>query len=141
MSTVANILIKKGPQFNMLEFGTSVIHALSLMKSENSSYVIVTQNGNYAGLFSERDYTQKVVLMGKDPQQTTIGEVMTANLPHVTPEGSIARCMMLMTSYTTRYLPVFEDFSFKGVITMKDLVKEMIESVDMVKDAEREFAY
>jgi len=141
MSTVANILNKKGPQFNRLETDTKVINALSVMKSENVSYVIVMNDGNYAGLFSERDYTQKVVLMGKDARDTAIGEVMTTNLPHISPDGSLAKCMMLMTTYTTKYLPVFENFSFRGVVTMKDLVKEMIESVDLFKDEEREYAY
>ncbi len=127
MSTVANILQKKGPIFNKLESDTNVICALAIMNAENSSYVVVTRNGAYAGLFTERDYTQKVVLTGRVAEETTIGEVMTSNLPHVGLDGSLMRCMMLMTAHKTRYLPVFEDFEFKGVITMKDLVNALIE--------------
>lgn len=144
MTTVAKMLEKNGPQFNKLEANTNVMKALAIMKAENSSYVIVTNNGMYAGLFSERDYTQKVALTSRDGERTTIGEVMTSNLPHVGLDGSIVKCMMLMTSYKTRYLPVFEEFEFKGVITMKALVREMCESVDFMKDNKidrTEFAY
>ena len=141
MTTVAKILGKNGPQFNKLEADTNVIKALAIMKSENSSFVIVTENGNYAGLFTERDYTQKVVLMNLVAESTPIGNVMTTNLPHVGLDGSIVKCMMLMTSYKTRYLPVFEEFQFKGVITMKQLVKELCESVELVKEDQMDFAF
>jgi len=140
MSTVANILQKKGPHFNKLEADTNVICALAIMKAENSSYVIVTRNGEYAGLFCERDYTQKIVLSGRVAEETTIGEVMTANLPHIDLDGSLMRCMMLMTSHKTRYLPVFDEFEFKGVVTMKDLVKDLIEGETVPADEQLEFA-
>jgi IMP dehydrogenase len=140
MSTVANILQKNGPHFNKLEASTNVICALAIMKAENSSYVIVTQHGAYAGLFCERDYTQKVVLSGRNANETTIGDVMTANLPHVGLDGSLMRCMKLMTAHKTRYLPVFEEFRFKGVITMKDLVKDLIEGETVVAEDQLEFA-
>jgi CBS domain-containing protein len=141
MTTVAKILRKKGPHFNKLEADTNVIKALAIMKAENSSYVIVTRNGSYAGLFSERDYTQKVVLMDKVAEETRIGDVMTANLPHIGLDVSIVRCMMLMTSHQTRYLPVFEDFEFKGVITMKDLVIEMCEGVEVAREEKMEYTF
>jgi CBS domain-containing protein len=141
MSTVAKILSKKGPHFNMLEVDTNVIYALAIMKAENSSYVIVTRNGAYAGLFSERDYTQKVVLNGRVAEETPIGDVMTANLPHVSLSGSMIRCMMLMTSYKTIYLPVFEEFDFKGVITMKDLVQDLIETENVFTAKEIELVF
>ncbi len=140
MSTVAKILSKIGPQFNKLEADTAVIKALAIMKSENVSYIIVMQNGNYAGLFTEKDYTQKIA-MGKVAEATSIGEVMTSNLPHIGLDGSILRCMMLMTSYKTRYLPVFEEFEFQGIITMKDLVKDICESVDLSKEEQSEVAF
>lgn len=77
---------------------------------------------------------------GKDTETTDIGEVMTTNLPHVDLDGSLMRCMMLMTSYKTRYLPVFDNFEFKGVVTMKDLVTNLIEGETVVPDKQLEFA-
>jgi signal-transduction protein with cAMP-binding, CBS, and nucleotidyltransferase domain len=124
MINVASILQRKGPQFNTLEARTHVIDALAIMKSENLDYIIVTKNANYAGIFSERDYAQKVVLMGKAAASTEIGEIMTTSLPHVSYTDSIEVCMMLMTAYRTRFLPVFEEFEFKGVLTMNDLIRE-----------------
>jgi signal-transduction protein with cAMP-binding, CBS, and nucleotidyltransferase domain len=124
MTNVASILKRKGPQFNSLEARTHVIDALAVMKSENLDYIIVTKNGKYVGLFLERDYAQKVVLMGRASKSTEIGEIMTANLPHVCYNDKVEVCMMLMTAYRTRFLPVFEEFEFKGVITMNDLIRE-----------------
>ena len=124
MSNVASILQRKGPQFNTLEERTHVIDALAVMKSENLDYIIVTKNGKYVGLFSERDYAQKVILMGRASKSTELRVIMNTSLPNVCYNDSVDVCVMLMTAYRTRFLPVFEEFEFKGVITMNDLISE-----------------
>jgi signal-transduction protein with cAMP-binding, CBS, and nucleotidyltransferase domain len=136
MTNVASILRRKGPQFNTLDARTHVIDALAVMKSENLDFVIVTKNGKYVGLFSERDYAQKVILMGRASKSTEIGEIMTTNLPHVCYKDKVEVCMMLMTAYRTRFLPVFEEFEFKGVITMNDLIREEMFKKDHVTQLE-----
>ena len=123
MINVASILQSKGPQFNTLEARTQVIDALAVMKSENLDYIIVTKNGKYTGIFCERDYAQKVILMGRASRSTEIGDIMTTSLPSVCYKDSIEICMTLMTAYKTRFLPVFEEFEFEGVITMNDLIR------------------
>ena len=122
MKTVANILHKKTSQFNAVEAGTNVMNALSLMNAADETFIIVTKEGKYAGLVTERDYAQKVILAGRSSHQTKVEEIMNCNLPTVSSNDSIEKCMMLMNAYKTRYLPVFEDFEFKNVITMKDLI-------------------
>lgn len=122
MKTVANILNKKVCQYNMVEAGTSVMYALSLMNASHETFIIVTRDDRYAGIVSERDYAQKVILAGKSSYQTKVEEIMNCNLPAVSSTDSIERCMMLMNAYRTRYLPVFDDFEFKNVITMNDLI-------------------
>jgi signal-transduction protein with cAMP-binding, CBS, and nucleotidyltransferase domain len=145
MINVASILRRKGPQFNKLEARTHVIDALAIMKSESLDYIIVTKNGKYAGIFSERDYAQKVILMGKTASSTEIGDVMTSSLPHVCYDDSIEVCMMLMTAYRTRFLPIFEEFEFKGVLTMNDLIREEMfrkehqTNLELVEEEEKVF--
>ena len=122
MKTVANILNKKVSHYNMVETGTNVMNALSLMNASPEGFIIVTRDGRYAGIVTERDYAQKVILAGKSSYQTKVEEIMNCNLPAVSSTDSIERCMMLMNAYRTRYLPVFDDFEFKNVITMNDLI-------------------
>lgn len=123
MKTVADILERKGPQFNVIEADVKVIDALSVMKTENHSYLIVTRNGSYAGIISERDYAQKVLLMGRSSYLTSVGEIMNCNLPTISAIDTVEKCMMLMNAYKTRYLPVFDAFDFKAVVTMNDLIR------------------
>lgn len=127
MTTVEDILYKKGPHFNKLECSTHVIDALTIMKAENLSYTIVTKKGEYEGIFTERDYAQKVILMGRASGTTTIDEIMSRHLPCVSYNDTIEDCLYLMNAHSTHYLPVFEDFEFKGVITMNDLIGESID--------------
>ncbi len=126
MKTVANILNNQVCQYNMVEAGTNVMNALSLMNASHETFIIVTRDGRYAGIVSERDYAQKVVLAGKSSYQTNVEEIMNCNLPAVSSADSIERCMMLMNAYRTRHLPVFDDFEFKNVITMNDLISSSI---------------
>lgn len=127
MKTVADIL-QKGPQFNVVEADTKVVDALSTMKMHNLSYLIVNRNGNYEGIVTERDYAQKIVLMGRASTSTTVGEIMSTNLPIVNTSETIENCMKLMNAHKTRYLPVFDQFDFKAVITMNDLIRMSINS-------------
>lgn len=141
MSTVASILTKKGPVFNKLEAKTPVIDALAIMNSQNLSYMVVTASGEFAGLFSERDYTQKVALMGKSADTTAVGEVASKDVPRLEPTDSLERSMYLMNCYKTTYLPVFDDFDFIGVITLNDVVKEVLENKDpLTMEREKTFA-
>lgn len=126
MQTVANILQQKGPQFNMIDGDVSVKEAISLMKSENSSYLIVFNKGEYAGIFSEKDCTQKITLMNRQSDTTKVIDVLTTNLPVVHVQESDMQCMQIMHSHDTGYLPVYDGFNFKGIITLNDLVRERI---------------
>ncbi len=123
MKTVADILNKKKPPFNMVDADMKVADALSIMKTYDHNYIIVLRNGLYAGIFTERDFAQKVLMMGKIAQVTPVGEVMSINLPTVSSEDTVQECMMLMNAYKTRHLPVYDEFQFKDVISMIDLIR------------------
>jgi CBS domain-containing protein len=122
MKTIADIAAVKRPQINMVEANTPVIDALSIMKTNNLSYIIVSRNGAYVGIFTERDYAQKVIMMGREWHITKVEDVMSSNLPTVSSGETVENCMRLMNAFHTRFLPVFDGFEFKAVISMSDLI-------------------
>jgi CBS domain-containing protein len=133
MSKIKEILQKKGPNFNVVTPNTKVVEALNIMKSENLSYVVVMDDGKYLGIMSERDYTHKIKLQGKHSELTVVKEIMSTDYPVIGFEEQLQRCMVLMNVYKTRYLPIFDEMEFKGVITMNDLMREVIEKDDKSK--------
>jgi CBS domain-containing protein len=126
MRTVSEILKQKGPQFNYIDAKRTVLEGISLMKTENISYLIVRENGEYAGIVSERDYTHKVILQNKHSDTTLVKDIMSKDLPVAALTDTAEQCMMLMNSSKSRYLPVFDGLEFKGVITIHDLMREAI---------------
>lgn len=131
MSKIKEILEKKGPHFNTVEPSTPVIDALTIMQSENLSYVVVMENNHFLGIMSERDYTHKIKLKGRHSDSTIVKEIMTQDLPVIGLEVELERCMVLMNVYKTRYLPVFENLEFKGVITMNDLMRDVLDKKEL----------
>ncbi len=131
MSKIKEILEKKGPHFNTVEPSTPVIDALTIMQSENLSYVVVMENNHFLGIMSERDYTHKIKLKGRHSDSTIVKEIMTHDLPVIGLEVELERCMVLMNVYKTRYLPVFDNLEFKGVITMNDLMRDVLDTKEL----------
>lgn len=127
MRTVKNILESKQRPFNTIEPGVLVIDALNMLNSVNLSYLIVMDSGGYKGIFSERDYSRNVVLKGRSSNSTTVGEVMSTDLPVVIFTDTIEHCMTLIDMHKTRYLLAFDDDErFAGVITIHDLLRQII---------------
>jgi len=126
MSKIKEILQKKGPHFNTVTPDTKIVDALSIMKSENLSYVVVMMDNQYLGIMSERDYTHKVKLQGRKSETSTVKDIMTSDYPVIGYEDNLERCMVLMNVYKTRYLPVFDEMQFQGILTMNDLMREVI---------------
>jgi CBS domain-containing protein len=126
MRVIKDIFNRKGYTSFSVSPDIKVIEALRMMAQHNIGSVIVMQNGEYKGLLTERDYARKIVLSGKASSDTSVGEIMTTDLPVVAPDLKIEQCMELMTKKNIRYLPVFEGDSFKGIISMYDVVKETI---------------
>ena len=125
MRTAKDILQQKGAQFNFVKFNKTVLEAIGLMKTENISYLIVLDdNDKYMGVFSERDYTHKVILEGKHSSNTKVSEIMASNLVNASPDDSTSKLMLLINNSMARYIPVFDGTVFKGIITIHDLMRE-----------------
>jgi CBS domain-containing protein len=127
MHTVAQILTHKGRSAISVNPGTSVLDALKIMSEQNIGSVIVADpDGTFQGLITERDYSRKVILKGKSSTDTTVEEIMSKDLPRVSPRDTVEYCMELMTANNIRYLPVFSGTEMVGIISMSDVVKETI---------------
>ena len=126
MKKVKDILARKGGAAISIDAETSVLDALRLMDDKNIGSVIVTENGEYLGSLTERDYARKVILKGKSSDETTVREIMSTGLPHIIPENTVETCMHIMSENNIRYLPVFKNDKLCGIISINDLVTETI---------------
>ena len=127
MKSVKQLLeTKRNTIFSVVK-GTSVLEALQLMMQENISALLVIENGNLEGVFTERDYARKIILKGRSSKDTEVKEVMSADVITVTGEDTIDHCMHVMTSKHIRHLPVIQSGQVVGMISIGDLVKFVIE--------------
>ncbi|MEO8772439.1 MAG: CBS domain-containing protein [Ferruginibacter sp.] len=126
MNLVKDMLTRKDRATVSVLPSLSVFDALKVMAENNIGAVVVMENNLFLGLFTERDYSRKVILKGKNSSGTTVSEIMTIDLPHTEPEDSIEHCMKLMTVGNIRYLPVFEKGKLLGIISISDVIKETI---------------
>jgi signal-transduction protein with cAMP-binding, CBS, and nucleotidyltransferase domain len=134
MITVKNILDKKRRAFNVTNPGTLVIDALTMLNSVDLSYLVVMDNEAYKGIFCERDYCRNVILKGRSSRNTTVKEVMTVDLPVVDVTDTAEHCMNMMNTYKTRYLLAYDNNAFAGVITIHDLLRQVIGNRESVFD-------
>lgn len=126
MKSVSAVLRRKGAAVVSVPPSTPVAEALRIMAEKNIGSVVVMENDQYLGIMTERDYSRKVILKGKNSTDTRVAEIMSADLPSVKPSDTIDHCMELMTNRNVRYMPVFDNNKLSGVISMSDVVKETI---------------
>jgi CBS domain-containing protein len=135
---VTDVLLRKGSNITAVSPNLSVLEALKIMANQNIGSVMVMENGQYMGIMTERDYSRKVILKGKSSTDTKVVEIMSDDLPRVTPSDSIEYCMQLMSDKHIRYLPVFEGEQVMGILSINDVVKETIlsqqETITQLKD-------
>jgi len=126
--TTAQDCIQNKPKTIYSVCSTDTIEkALILMRDNRVRAILVVDNDRLAGIVSQGDCAIKVLLPKKDPQATLVSEVMTANPLTVTPKNTLDECMAIMVHKHIRHLPVIENNIVKGVISIGDLVKNIIE--------------
>ena len=123
---LTDILSRKGSNAISVTPDTTVLNALKVMADNNIGSVLVMENDKYLGLVTERDYSRKVILKGKNSTDTKVSEIMSADLPHIKPDDTIEYCMELMSDSKIRYLPVFKSNQLQGIVSITDVVKETI---------------
>ena len=131
-TTVRQLINRKGNAVWSTQPDATVFEALSLMAEKGIGAILVFEDHNLVGIFSERDYARKVILKGKSSSNTAVGEIMTKKVLVVHPNQTMNDCMNLMTDKRIRHLPVMEDNSVIGIISIGDVVKEIISEQEFV---------
>ena len=126
MSTVAQFLDLNSRKIWSLKPDNRVIDSLFLMAEKNISCILIMNQEHLAGIFSERDYARKVVIKGKNSNETLLKEVMTDNLITISPKTGLDECMQLMTDHRIRHLPIVDNTKVVGLISIGDVVREML---------------
>ena len=127
MGKVRNILQAKSKSLIFVSPDITVFEALELMFEKNIGALLVVDEGEFIGIFTERDYARKVILKGKASKETLIREIMTEDPIVVCPDNTIEDCMRLMTNRFIRHLPVIDDGKLRGIVSIGDVVKYIIE--------------
>ena len=126
MKTVRQLLQAKGGQIYAIAPDARVFDALKLMAEKNVGALVVTEGGRLAGIMSERDYARKVILLSKSSHDIAVREIMTEKVLTVQPGQTVEECMALMTEKRIRHLPVTDGERVIGMLSIGDLVKEVI---------------
>jgi len=137
--TISAVLQGKGSQVFSVPPQTTVYEAIRVMAEKNVGALVVLDGERLAGVFSERDYTRKIALLGKSSQQTPVTEVLSAPVISVPADATVEECMRLMTTHRVRHLPVMDGPKLLGIVSIGDLVNWIISAQGQEIDQLRTF--
>ena len=127
MKTLRQLLADKPQKLAAVAPKDTVFHALQVMSDNRVGAVLVMDGERLVGIFSERDYARKVILVGKASKETRVEEIMTDKVMYAMPDNSVQECMALMTEGHFRHLPILSsEQQVIGIVSIGDLVKETI---------------
>lgn len=126
VGTIREILGHKGAATWTISPDATVFDAIQLMAEKNIGALLVTKDDKLLGIVSERDYTRKVILMGRSSKGTPVRAILSGGVINVTPEHTVDECLRLMTVHRVRHLPVLDGEKIAGVVSIGDLVNWII---------------
>lgn len=126
MKPVQELLKKRNSMVYQVTPSVTVFEALRLLAEYGVGAMIVMDKGKLVGVVSERDYTRKVALQGKNSKETTVAEIMTRDVITVTPKTGTRACMTLMSQKKIRHLPVVDGSKVLGMISIRDIMDDII---------------
>lgn len=133
MKPVASILRSKADQvIHTIAPSATMREALEAMAYHDTGALLVVDEGQVVGIFTERDYARKGALMGRDSRETPVSALMTTPVMYVNPQESNENCMALMTEHRVRHLAVIDEGKLVGVLSMRDLVRDIISEQQFV---------
>ncbi len=141
MTLVSQILQAKGSKTWTIAPDATVFDALSLMAEKDIGALVVVDNEDVVGIFSERDYARKIILLGRSSRGTKVGEIMKNEVLCVGPDQSVAKCMALMTDKRIRHIPILEKGRLVGLISIGDVVKAIISEQQIMINHLEDYIY
>jgi CBS domain-containing protein len=141
MTIVSQILQAKGSRTWTVSPKSTVYDAVNLMAEHDIGALVVVENDNVVGMFSERDYSRKIILHGKSSKDTQVDEIMTHEVLCISPDQSVAKCMALMTEKRIRHIPVLDRGQLVGVISIGDVVKAIISEQQIIINHLEDYIY
>ena len=132
MMTVRELLERKGGVVWTIAPSASVLEAIKIMAEKAVGALVVMDGSNLMGIISERDYARKVILQGRSSKETSCREIMTGKVFYVAPERTLDECMALMTEKRIRHLPVIENGSLVGIVSIGDCIKAIVSKQEFI---------
>jgi CBS domain-containing protein len=126
MKTISQFLDHSQRSIYSVSPDDTIRQALEVMALHNIGALLVLKEQKLVGIFSERDYARKVVLKGLSSNEAKVSDVMTSKLITINTKHSLDQCMQIMTDKHTRHLPIVNDTQVMGLISIGDVVREMI---------------
>jgi CBS domain-containing protein len=138
VETIGSVLRKKGPEICSVAPSATMYEAIALMAARRVAAVLVISEGALVGIISTRDYGREIVLKEKSSRDVRVHEIMTTSLITITPQTTVLEAMSLMTARHIRHLPVLEQGKLVGIVSMADLMSEVITgqafTIDQLRD-------
>jgi CBS domain-containing protein len=131
MITVEKLIKTKGANVWSIAPQATVYEALQTMSEQDVGALVVVEEEKLVGIFTERDYARKLILEGKFSKDTAVSELMTHEVLYVEANNTLADCMVLMTDNRVRHLPVLENGQLSGIVTIGDVVKQIISDQEL----------
>jgi CBS domain-containing protein len=132
MATVRDMIRKKGSEVFTIAPEANVLDALEMMAKHNIGALLVMSGEDQVGILSERDCSRKVELMGRNTRDTKVSEIMTSDVVTVDCSQPLEECMSLMIDRNIRHLPVYDGKELMGLLSVRDVLKEVIEVQQMM---------
>jgi CBS domain-containing protein len=134
MQTIRQILKKKGRKTWTITTATRVFDALQVMADKDVGALLVVDGKTLVGVFSERDYARKVILLGKSSKNMRVSEIMSSPPIFIEPDNTVEQGLALMSARHVRHLPVMEKKHLIGIVTIGDLVRSLIDEQKVAID-------
>ncbi|HEY1869834.1 MAG TPA: CBS domain-containing protein [Chitinophagaceae bacterium] len=139
MEPITSILQRKEARLYTVSPESYVTDALQQMRSGNVDYLVVINTENrFLGILTDHDIATKIIFGNKPLHKTFVREIMNTRLPVVTTTDTVEKCMRTMQQHNVRFLPVFDGFDFRGVVSSDDIIHEVVENRMEIFDEEED---
>jgi CBS domain-containing protein len=139
--SVSILLSEKSASIFCVTEETSIEQAVSEMNRQRIGSVVVKKGNSVCGIFTERDILTRVVSAGRDPKVTQVSEVMTESFQFIRPDTSVEDAMQMMTNKRVRHLPVLDDGQLRGMISIGDVTRWLLEVNEMEAENLRRYVF